>query len=91
MNSITLLPATNAQLASGLVKNSANMKLYSVALIPYSNKQNQTYPIALNCDETVAKMMVMRVEMVMMGGSSQRRWPSQRATGEAPLLHDQLT
>jgi hypothetical protein len=86
MKRITLIPATKAQLANGLLKNKANMKLYNVEEIPYSKRQSQTYPIAANCEETVANKMVIIVAMRTIGGSSHRRWPSQRATGEAPLL-----
>lgn len=70
---MTFVPATIAQVASGLVKNSAKMKLYSVELIPYNKRHSQTYPIPLNCEDTVAKIMVIKVEIVRIGGSSQRR------------------
>jgi hypothetical protein len=84
--SMTLIPATKAQAAKGLPRNSANKKLYSVDDIPYNTKQTNRMPTALNWVVTVANMMDMMIDAITIPGISQRRCPNHSALGDAPLL-----
>jgi len=83
---MTLIPATKAQAAKGLLRKSANMKLYNVDDIPYRTKQMNNMPMPLNWVEMVAKMTVMMIDAIKMPGISHSICPSQSAAGDAPLL-----